>query len=153
MKTRKSLRDVSLFASSLVVYCLQCNLNVLYLHDSTQCYKQRTTLIQPYFVVRSLRILNSLITEGEKRRPEICLLFAGYPTGNYDKTVSSAEASLCCGEAGEKEKESMRGMMGREKRGLCHIMCGSLAGYAALWFWPNQPTIWMHLNVVLKIIV
>ena len=56
MKTRKSLRVVSLSASSLVVYCLQCNLNVLYLHDSTQCYKQRTTLFQPQFVVRSRRI-------------------------------------------------------------------------------------------------
>ena len=60
MKTRKSLRVVSLSASSFVVYCLQCNLNVLYLRDSTQCYKQRTTLVQPQFAVRSLRILNSL---------------------------------------------------------------------------------------------
>ena len=60
MKTRKSLRVVSLSTSSLVVYCLKCNLNVLYLHDSTQCYKQRTTLVQPQFVVRSRRILNSL---------------------------------------------------------------------------------------------
>ena len=61
MKTRKSsesLRDVSLSTSSLVVDCLWCNLNNLYLQDSTQCYKQRTTLVQ--FVVRSLRILNSL---------------------------------------------------------------------------------------------
>ena len=35
-------------------------------------------------------------------------------------SVSSAEASLCCGKAGEKEKESARGTMarGREKRGL-----------------------------------
>ena len=47
--------------SSLVVYCLQRSLNVLYLRDSTQCYKQRTTLVQPKFVVRSLRILNSLL--------------------------------------------------------------------------------------------
>ena len=30
--------------------------------------------------------------------------------------LSSAEASLYCGEAGEKEKESARGMMGRGKR-------------------------------------
>ena len=50
MKTRKSLRVFSLSASSLVVYYL-----------STQCYKQRTTLVQPWFVVRSLRILNSLL--------------------------------------------------------------------------------------------
>ena len=62
MKARKSLRVVSLYASSLVVYCPKCNLNVLYLHDSTQCYKQRTTLVQPSFVVCSLRILNSLKT-------------------------------------------------------------------------------------------
>ena len=59
---------------------------------------------------------------------------------------------MCCGDAGEKEKESLWGMMGREKRGLCHIMCGSLAGFAVLWFWPNQPTIWMLVNVVVKII-
>ena len=42
MKTRKCLRVVSLSTSSLVVVvvlCLYCNLNVLYLHDSTQCYK------------------------------------------------------------------------------------------------------------------
>ena len=31
-------------------------------------------------------------------------------------TLSSAEASLYCGEAGEKEKESARGTMGRGKR-------------------------------------
>ena len=31
-------------------------------------------------------------------------------------TLASAEASLCCGEAGEKEKERARGMMGRGKR-------------------------------------
>ena len=30
--------------------------------------------------------------------------------------LSSAEASLCCGEAREKEKESARGTMGRGKR-------------------------------------
>ena len=32
-------------------------------------------------------------------------------------TLSSAEDSLCCGEAGEKEKERARGTMGRGKRG------------------------------------
>ena len=31
-------------------------------------------------------------------------------------TLSSAKASLCCGEAGEKEKEGARGTMGRENR-------------------------------------
>ena len=46
MKTRTFLRVVSLSTSSLVVLCLYCNLNVLYLHDSTQCYKHRTTLVQ-----------------------------------------------------------------------------------------------------------
>ena len=30
--------------------------------------------------------------------------------------LSSAEASLCCGEAGEEEKESAQGRMGRGKR-------------------------------------
>ena len=47
MKTRKSLRAVSLSASSLTVYSLYYNLNFLYLHDSTQCSKQMTTLVQP----------------------------------------------------------------------------------------------------------
>ena len=37
IKTRTFLRVVSLSASSLVVLCLYCNLNVLYLHNSTQC--------------------------------------------------------------------------------------------------------------------
>ena len=32
-------------------------------------------------------------------------------------------------------------------------MCGPLAGFAALWFWLNEPTIWMLLNAVVKIIV
>ena len=32
-------------------------------------------------------------------------------------TLSSAEDSLCCGEAGEKEKKRARGTMGRGKRG------------------------------------
>ena len=41
MKTRKSLRVVCLSAPFLVVYCLYCNPNVLYLHDSTQCYKKK----------------------------------------------------------------------------------------------------------------
>ena len=32
--------------SSLVFYCLYCNLNVLFLHYSTQSYKEKTTLVQ-----------------------------------------------------------------------------------------------------------
>ena len=32
------------------------------------------------------------------------------------RALSSAEASLCCGEAGEKEKESAQGTMGRGER-------------------------------------
>ena len=58
MKTRKFLRAVSLSASSLVVLCLYCNLNVLYLHDSTQCYKHSNA--RPT-VVRSPLYLKSLI--------------------------------------------------------------------------------------------
>ena len=34
----------------------------------------------------------------------------------YPPTLSSAEAALCRREAGEKEKESARGTMGREKK-------------------------------------
>ena len=59
MKTRSEIFAYCFPLSSLVVYCLYCSLNVLFLHDTTQCYKQRTTLFQPYFVVRSLRILKS----------------------------------------------------------------------------------------------
>ena len=39
----------------------------------------------------------------------------------------------------------------REKKGLCHIICGSLAGFAVLWFWLHQPTIWTLLRAVVKI--
>ena len=51
-KVRANPENKKMFAccfplSSLVVYCLSYNLNVLFLHDSTQCYKQRTTLFQP----------------------------------------------------------------------------------------------------------
>ena len=37
-------------------------------------------------------------------------------SGGGGWALSSAEASLCCGEAGEKEKESARGTIGRGKR-------------------------------------
>ena len=40
-----------------------------------------------------------------------------------------------------------------EKRGLCHIMCGSLAGFVVPWFWLNQATIWTLLKGVVKMIV
>ena len=38
------------------------------------------------------------------------------PLSNRSHSLSSAEASLCCGEAGEKEKESARGTTGRWMR-------------------------------------
>ena len=38
------------------------------------------------------------------------------------ETLSSAEASLCCGEAGEKEKERARGTTVREKRGTFFLL-------------------------------
>ena len=38
------------------------------------------------------------------------------------ETLSSAEASLCCGEAGDKEKERARGTTGREKRGAIFLL-------------------------------
>ena len=41
----------------------------------------------------------------------------------------------------------------RKKGGLCQILCGSLAGFAVLWFWLNQTTIWTILNALLKIYV
>ena len=59
MKTRSEIFAYSFPLSSLVVYCLYCSLNVLFLHDTTQCYKQITTLFQPYFVVRSQSVSSS----------------------------------------------------------------------------------------------
>ena len=41
------------------------------------------------------------------------------------ETFSSAEASLCCGEAGEKEKERARGTTVRETREERHIFPSS----------------------------
>ena len=57
--------------------------------------------------------------------------------------LSSAEASLRCHEAEEKKKKARRAWWGgeREKGGFCQITCGSLAGFAVLWFWLNQSTI------------
>ena len=75
---------------------------------------------------------------------------------NDEVALSATEASLYRREAGEKEEESARGTMEREKReeGPCHIMCGSLAGFVAcLWFWLNQATIWTLLKGVVKMIV
>ena len=77
------LRVVSLSASSLVVYCLQCNLNVLYLHDSTQCYEQRTTHVQPQFVVRSLRILIKTSVKNGLRI--LSFFYANIPRGSVTK--------------------------------------------------------------------
>ena len=48
--------------------------------------------------------------------------------------------------AGEKKKSKPAGHEGKRKerkRGLCHITCGSLAGFAVLWFWLNQATIYL----------
>ena len=53
-----------------------------------------------------------------------------------------------------RKKKRARGARwegGREKRDLCHIMCGSLAGFAVLLFWLNQPTVWTLLRAALKI--
>ena len=46
-----------LFSRSLLI--------VLFLGDITHCYKQRTTLVQPEFIVCSRRILNSLLNINE----------------------------------------------------------------------------------------
>ena len=83
---------------------------------------------------------------------QIFLLFKGYWKRHYYRNLSFLEASLCCGEAGEKEKESTWGMMGREKRGRYYIMCASLAKFF-LWVRPSQLTIWMLLDAVVQIIV
>ena len=55
---------------------------------------------------------------------------------------------------GEGSKPAGHDGKGKErKRGLCHITCGSLAGFAVLWFWLNEATIWTVLKAVVKIIV
>ena len=48
--------------------------------------------------------------------------------------------------AGEMKKSKRAGHDGKRKerkRGLCHITCGSLAGFAVLWFWLNEATIYL----------
>ena len=54
---------------------------------------------------------------GGRRLSYHCVIFAP-PLFSFIKavTVSYAESSLCCGEAGKKKKESARGTMGRGKR-------------------------------------
>jgi len=59
--------------------------------------------------------------------------------------LSPPRRPLCvAGRLGRKKKKARgaRWEGKREKRGLCHIMCGSLAGFVVLWFWLNQVTIW-----------
>ena len=51
---------------------------------------------------------------------------------------------------GERKRERARNDGKGEVRR--QAMCGSLAGFAVLCFWLNQPTIWMLLNAVVKII-
>ena len=56
---------------------------------------------------------------------------------NGPVSLSSAEASLCCREAREKEKESVRGTMGRgkrEERPLPYNLCfsGRICGFVVL---------------------
>ena len=50
------------------------------------------------------------------------------------ETLSSAEVSLCCGEAGEKEKERARGTTVREKREERHIFPSSHRPPCAFYF-------------------
>ena len=63
--------------------------------------------------------------------------------------LSPPQRPLCiAGRLGRKKKKARRarGKGKREKRGLCHIKCGSLAGFVVLWFWLNQATIWTLLK-------
>ena len=62
------------------------------------------------------------------------------------RPLSSAEGSLCCSKARKKKKSKRAGHDGKgkeRKRSLCQIMCGSLAGFAVLWFRLNQATIYL----------
>ena len=54
---------------------------------------------------------------GGRRLSYHCVIFAP-PLFSFIKavTVSYAESSLCCGEAGKKKKESARGTMGRGQK-------------------------------------
>ena len=100
--------------------CFFAGTVVFILETLTPCsIRFEVLIVVSSFVVA---LIMGILTKIQKRQPEIRLLSAGYPMGDYNKTLSSAEASLCCGEAGEKEKESMRGMMEREKRGLCRMI-------------------------------
>ena len=64
---------------------------------------------------------------------------------------------MCRWEAGREKKETKRAKnngKGKErKRGLCHIACGYLTGFAVLSFWLNQAIIWAILKAGVKIIV
>ena len=62
----------------------------------------------PYLSVRSSR-------SSASRFAGVAILDE-YQISSGGGALSSAEASLCCGEAGEKEKESARGTIGRGKR-------------------------------------
>ena len=55
-----------------------------------------------------------------------------------------------------KKKSKRAGHDGKRKErklGLCQFTCSSLAGFAVLWFWLNEATIWTILEAVVKIIV
>ena len=67
--------------------------------------------------------------------------------------LSPPQRPLCIGGRLGRKKKKARGHDERGE-GLCHIMCGSLAGFVAcLWFWLNQATIWTLLKGVVKMIV
>ena len=53
--------------------------------------------------------------------------------------LSSAEASLCCGEAGEKEKERALGMMGRGKRE---------EPFPAISLFPSSPARFLFFSII-----
>ena len=55
---------------------------------------------------------------------------------------------------GGKRKRAGGTGKGKEKaRGLCHILCGSVAGFAVLWTWPKLTINWKIFNTSLKISV
>ena len=66
------------------------------------------------------------------------------PRSAVPRKLSPSQRPLCIvGRLGRKKKRARgaRWEGGREKRGLCHIMCGYLARFAVLWQWRKQAKI------------
>ena len=68
------------------------------------------------FVNASDVLISSLSVSNRKSTSLIKGIYLFHTNGFVSLSFTDPEASLCCGEAGEKEKERARGTMGRGKR-------------------------------------